>query len=103
MLYRNGVKAETIEAGENDLMEFETSENEVIVLVKEGTTPDQYRTSELTSVDYHTVNDTESNIIYTGDWTYSENRTDREDYLNDVHYTTADGDSVEYTLSLIHI
>ncbi len=49
MLYRNGVKAETIEAGENDLMEFETSENEVIVLVKEGTTPDQYRTSELTS------------------------------------------------------
>ncbi len=57
MLYRNGVKAETIEAGENDLMEFETSENEVIVLVKEGTTPDQYRT-ELTSVDYHTVNDT---------------------------------------------
>ena len=99
VLYRNGVKAETIEAGENDLMEFETSENEVIVLVKEGTTPDQYRTSELTSVDYHTVNDTESNIIYTGDWTYSENRTDREDYLNDVHYTTADGDSVEYTFT----
>ena len=99
VLYRNGVKAETIEASENDLMEFETSENEIIVLVKEGTDPDQYRTSELKTVNYHIINDTESNIVYTGTWEYSEDRTDREDYLDDVHYTTEDGASVEYTFT----
>ena len=81
-------------------MEFETSENEVIVLVKEGTTPDQYRTSELTSVELpYCKRYGKQYYLYRSTGPTDENRTDREDYLNDVHYTTADGDSVEYTFT----
>lgn len=44
-LYRNERKAQTIQAHENDLIEFDTSKGENIVLVREGTSPEQYRTS----------------------------------------------------------
>lgn len=45
VLYRNNVKSEKIDAGENDLMTFNTVKGEHIVLVRENTSPDDYRTS----------------------------------------------------------
>ena len=45
VLYRNNVKSETIQAGENDLIKFSTAKDEHIVIVREGTTPDDYRDS----------------------------------------------------------
>lgn len=46
-LYRNGRQAETIPAHENDLIKFNTVTGENIVIVREGTLPEQYRTSEV--------------------------------------------------------
>ena len=48
VLYRNGVQAETITSSKNALMTFSTAMGEDIVLVRQGTTPDMYRTSSLT-------------------------------------------------------
>ncbi|QJD86960.1 Ig-like domain-containing protein [Cohnella herbarum] len=42
------------------------------------------------------LNDTDPSIAYNGGWGYSSNRG-AGDYQNDVHYTSANGDSVEYT------
>jgi len=47
VLYRNGVKSETIASEENALVTFETGVNEGIVILREGTTPDMYKTSEV--------------------------------------------------------
>ena len=47
VLYREGRKAETLVAPENGLLEFKTHKGENIVLVRAGTTPETYRTSEL--------------------------------------------------------
>ncbi|MDE6635039.1 MAG: hypothetical protein K2K09_00330, partial [Lachnospiraceae bacterium] len=44
-LYRNGRQAETIQAHENDLVTFNTVKGEDIVIVREGMSPEQYRTS----------------------------------------------------------
>lgn len=44
VLYRNGVRGETITSSKNALICFSTKENERIVMVREGTTPEQYRT-----------------------------------------------------------
>ena len=92
-LYRNGVLETVLKGGENDLLSFETSEGDHIVLVREGTDPEQFRTSELKSVDYFIVNDDESNMRYDGEW-------DQEyvagSYRADKHYTENDGDSLSY-------
>jgi len=96
VLYRNGIRAETITASENDLLEFDTDEGEIIVLVRPGTTPDTYRTSTLAESIYNVANDTNGNIVYTGSWEYIEGRQG-DDYANDVHYTETDGDSAEFT------
>lgn len=47
VLYRDGVKAETVKSAENELIEFETYAGEDIVIVREGTTPDMYRKSKI--------------------------------------------------------
>ncbi|MGE5613816.1 MAG: CBM35 domain-containing protein [Bacillota bacterium] len=47
VLYRNGVQAETINSSINALITFNTGIGENIVLVRQGTTPDMYRTSSL--------------------------------------------------------
>lgn len=47
VLYRNGVKSEIIASEENALVTFETGVNEGIVVLREGTTPDMYKTSEV--------------------------------------------------------
>ena len=47
VLYRNGVKSERLRASKNDLLQFRTHKGENIVLVRPGTTPDTYRTSDL--------------------------------------------------------
>jgi hypothetical protein len=44
VLYRDGIKSETMTASDNDLLEIETYRGENIVLVRQGTTPDTYRT-----------------------------------------------------------
>lgn len=46
-LYREGKQSETIQAHENDLIKFNTVTGENIVIVREGTLPEQYRTSEV--------------------------------------------------------
>ncbi|WP_407270888.1 glycosyl hydrolase family 95 catalytic domain-containing protein [Radiobacillus sp. PE A8.2] len=96
VLYRDGVKSETLPASENDLLEFDTYEGENIVLVRPGTTPDTYRTSELEESVYTVANNTNGNIDYTGSWEYSDAR-ESDDYANDVHYTSDNGDSAEFT------
>ncbi|MEV5966988.1 hypothetical protein AB0L70_34780 [Kribbella sp. NPDC051952] len=47
VLYRNGRKAETLVSAKNGLLKFKTDKGENVVLVRPGTTPDLYRTSEL--------------------------------------------------------
>lgn len=47
VLYRNGVESETIRSSMNKLVKFETEAGEDIVIVRAGTTPEQYRTSEV--------------------------------------------------------
>ena len=44
-IYRCGVKAETVSAGKNDLLSFETAAGEDIVLVRKNDSPDKYRTA----------------------------------------------------------
>jgi hypothetical protein len=44
VLYRDGIKSEIMTASDNDLLEIETYRGENIVLVRQGTTPDTYRT-----------------------------------------------------------
>jgi hypothetical protein len=43
-----------------------------------------------------TINDTEDTIVYTGTWGYSSGRS-VDDYRQDLHYTSVDGDYFEYT------
>lgn len=43
VLYRNGVQSELISSSENELINFSTTKGERIVMVREGTTPEQYR------------------------------------------------------------
>ncbi|NBD28210.1 glycosyl hydrolase family 95 catalytic domain-containing protein [Paenibacillus glycinis] len=95
VLYRNGVKAETISATENQLLAFNTEQGEDIVLVRAGTTPDTYRTSDLADSVYTVANDTNKNIAYTGSWEVGSGT--EVDYGNDIHYTETDGDSAEFT------
>jgi hypothetical protein len=47
VLYRNGRKAETLIAPENGLLKFKTDKGENIVMVRSGTTPNQYRSSDV--------------------------------------------------------
>lgn len=94
VLYRNGVKETTVGGKENQLVSFDTAVGDVIVLVMEGTTPDQFRTSELRSDENFIVNDNESNVRYTGKWKY-ETGVDGT-YLFDRHVTTEAGASCEY-------
>jgi len=47
VLYREGIPAERIHAGQNDILTFPTSEGEHIVLVRKGTDPATYRSSHL--------------------------------------------------------
>jgi hypothetical protein len=42
------------------------------------------------------INDTDSSIIYSGVWGYSSGRG-AGDFQNDLHYTSSNGDSAEYT------
>jgi len=44
-IYRCGVKSETVPAGNNDLLSFETAAGEDIVLVRKNDSPDKYRTA----------------------------------------------------------
>ncbi|MFD0692668.1 discoidin domain-containing protein [Paenibacillus sp. GCM10027628] len=44
------------------------------------------------------VNDTDSNIVYNGSWSYSGGRS-FGDYQDDVHYTMTNNDSVQYTFT----
>jgi parallel beta-helix repeat protein len=44
------------------------------------------------------INDTDAGIVYTGTWSYGANRTHGE-YQADVHFTSANGDSVSYTFN----
>ena len=96
MLYRNGIKAETINVSENEILSFDTEAGENIVLVRTGTTPDTYRSSELTESPYIVANDTNENIVYSGSWETSNNRQS-DDYAKDIHYTETNGDSAEFT------
>lgn len=45
-----------------------------------------------------TVNDTDANISYSGNWGYSSNRG-LGDYNDDVHYTETNGDSFQYSFT----
>ena len=47
---------------------------------------------------FNTVNDTSSGITYSGSWGYSSGR-DLNDYMNDVRYTTTNGDYFQYTFT----
>jgi hypothetical protein len=44
------------------------------------------------------LNDTSTSIVYTGTWTYGNNRG-AGDFDNDVHYTANNGDSVTITFT----
>lgn len=93
VLYRNGVEETVLRGGLNDLLEFDTSEGDIIVLVKKGTSPDDFRTSELKSTGYFIINDDESNMRYDGNW---KQEYVGGNYRADIHYTKNDGDSLEY-------
>lgn len=47
------------------------------------------------------VNDTDSEISYTGSWTYDKNRitTGAYNYINDAHYTSTSGNYLQYTFT----
>ncbi|MDB5055594.1 MAG: hypothetical protein JWM44_3644 [Bacilli bacterium] len=101
VLWRNGVQAETLTASSNSLLNFNTTAGETIVMVRPGTTPDQYRTS---TVIYGgggggtTVNNTDSNIAYSGSWSLSSSRG-FGDYQNDVQYTSTNSNYFQYTFT----
>jgi hypothetical protein len=97
VLYRNGAQAETLSGS---LLSFPTTAGEDIVLVRPGTTPDQYRSSSVVGGGGGgtTVNDSDGNIVYTGGWGVSGNRG-YGDFGNDVHYTQTNGDSFQYTFT----
>lgn len=46
-LYRNGTLSETLRGKENSLLKFDTEPGEIIVLVKNGVDPEQFRTSNV--------------------------------------------------------
>ncbi|MEV4511674.1 glycoside hydrolase family 95-like protein [Dactylosporangium sp. NPDC049525] len=95
VLYRNGVQAETLSGS---LLSFATTAGETIVMVRPGTTPDQYRSSSVVGTGAK-VNDTDSNISYGGSsWAYSSGRNSG-DYQADVHYATANNDSFQFTFT----
>lgn len=94
VLYRNGVKEKTIGGKENQLICFATQKGDRVVLVMDGTEPEQFRTDEIKSKDYFTVNDDESNISYVGKWTV-DNKTSGT-YLNSRHIAKDKGAYCEY-------
>ncbi|BBI35855.1 LamG domain-containing protein [Cohnella abietis] len=94
VLYRNGVQSETLSGS---LLSFATTAGETIVMVRPGTTPDQYRSSYIKTEGIK-VNNTDSNIVYNGNWSLSSGRAS-SDYQADVHYTMTNNDYFEYTFS----
>ncbi len=95
-VYVNGIRVKTVKAKENDLIEFETENGDVILLVKKGCDPNIYVGDTLEYIPYHTVNDDESNIVYTGKWA---TKTDENAFLGGYAYTKENGASVEYTFT----
>jgi hypothetical protein len=57
-----------------------------------------YATNETVPTGTVLVNDNSSTITYIGSWSYSTNRG-AGDFDNDVHYTSANGDSISYTFT----
>ncbi len=95
-LYINGEKSRRIKASENDLIKFDTQNGDTILLVRADSDPNSYITDKLEIKPYHTVNDDESNIVYSGQW---KSKADDGSFLGGYRCTENNGDSVEYSFT----